>query len=250
MKKTLLGAIAAVAMLSVSTPVGAIVNGQPDTTHDYVGAMRGFDPGGTQRLCSGSLIATGVFLSAAHCMGLTGITVHFGDDLATEDFSFAATAALRHPSNAANFGFQFDVGIVLFDQGDVVLPTGQLAPQNYLDGFTTNDLKNATFETYGYGLVRGDVNGNSEPLSAGTVRRGATQSYRNMHNQYLGLSINSNQGSGGGCSGDSGGPHLLNNLIVSVTSNGDASCVATDNTQRVDQPEIRNWILSVINAGN
>ena len=248
MMKTLVAAMATVAMLSIATPVGAIVNGQPDTTHDYVGAMRGFDPGGTQRLCSGSLIANGVFLTAAHCVGLTGITVHFGDDLATEDVSFAATAALRHPNNSANFGFQFDVGIVLFEQGNVVLPTGQLASQNYLDGFTNNELKSATFETYGYGLVRGDVNGNSEPLSVGTVRRGATQSYRNMHNQYLGLSINSNQGNGGGCSGDSGGPHLLNNLIVSVTSNGDASCVATDNTQRVDQPEVRDWILSVINA--
>lgn len=248
MKKTLIAAFAAVAMFTIATPVSAIVNGEPDTTHDYVGAIRGFDPGGTQRLCSGSLVAHGVFLTAAHCIGLTGITVHFGDDLATEDFSFAATQALRHPSNAANFGFQFDVGIVLFDQGDVVLPTGQLAGPNYLDGFTKNELKAAVFETYGYGLVRGDVNGNSQPLAPGTVRRGATQGYQNMHNQYLGLSINSNQGNGGGCSGDSGGPHLLNNLIVSVTSNGDASCVTTDNTQRVDQPEIRDWILLVISA--
>ena len=75
MMKTLVAAMATVAMLSIATPVGAIVNGQPDTTHDYVGAMRGFDPGGTQRLCSGSLIANGVFLTAAHCVGLTGIRV-------------------------------------------------------------------------------------------------------------------------------------------------------------------------------
>jgi len=51
--------------------------------------------------------------------------------------------------------------------------------------------------------------------------------------------------------GDSGGPHLLHDpalgdVIVSVTSNGDANCVATDNTQRVDMPEIRDWILEYL----
>lgn len=45
---------------------------------------------------------------------------------------------------------------------------------------------------------------------------------------------------------DSGGPHVLHNVIVSVTSNGDGNCVATDNTQRIDQPIIRDWILSYL----
>ena len=78
------------------------------------------------------------------------------------------------------------------------------------------------------------------------LRRIADQTYRNMHNQFLGLSINNNQDNGGACNGDSGGPHLHEDVIVSVTSNGDASCVTSDNTQRVDQPEIRNWILTFV----
>lgn len=254
MKKQLFGVVAASAALLVSwSSVSAITNGAPDTTHDYVGAMTGTDPGGTSRLCSGSLVAPGVFLTAGHCTVLSNVVVHFGDDLgvgfATEDISFPGVA-VRHPNAVANFGTQFDVGVVLFDQGDAVLPEATLAPENYIGGFTHAQLKTFTFETYGYGLSRGATNGNSLPLMSDGIRRGATQTYLNRHNQYLGLSIHTNKGNGGGCFGDSGGPHLLNDFVVSVTSNGDGNCVATDNTQRVDQPAVRNWILAVIAQHN
>lgn len=224
-------------------PAGAITNGDIDTEHPWVGAMVGDDPGGTQRLCSGSLIAPGVFLTAGHCATLHNVTLLFGDDLAGPDHQFAATAVLQHPNyNPNNFGFQYDVGLVLFDQRDVEMEPGHLAPTGYIDSLGRAALMDATFETYGYGLWRDFANGNSETAVPGTQRRGATQTYLNKHNQYLGLSIHNHKGNGGGCHGDSGGPHLLDNMIVSVTSNGDANCVATDNTQRVDLPEIRNWI--------
>ena len=95
-------------------------------------------------------------------------------------------------------------------------------------------------------FVRNGANGNSGPLTESPQRMIATQSYLNMHNQYLGLSIHTHKGNGGGCFGDSGGPHLLNEMIVSITSNGDGNCVATDNTQRIDQPEILSWIQGFI----
>lgn len=229
-------------------PAGAITNGEIDTTHDYVGAIRGLDPTGTPRLCSGSLVGAGVFLTAGHCARLTDVTVYLGDDIATPDHVFPATEVLRHPSyNPNNFGFQYDVGLVLFDQpDDLVLPVGQLATANFVDGFSIAQLKDAELETLGYGLVRELANGNSTPLAPGTERRIATQTYLNQHNQYLGLSIHNHKDNGGGCHGDSGGPHLLQGAIVSVTSNGDGNCVATDNTQRVDLPEIRDWILGYL----
>lgn len=245
MKRTLVAlASLFIAVLAVGPGrAGAIVNGDVDTSHDYVGAIRGLDPTGTPRLCSGSLVGPGVFLTAGHCTRLTDVTVYFGDDIAAPDHVFAATDVLRHPAyNPNNFGFQYDVGLVLFDQGDLALPVGELAPESFVDGFSIAQLKGATFETFGYGLVRDFANGNSDPLEPGTVRRTATQTYLNQHNQYLGLSIHNHKGNGGGCHGDSGGPHLLQGVIVSVTSNGDANCAATDNTQRVDMPEIRSWI--------
>jgi len=246
--KTLLTTITTAAVLLLtSVPTSAITNGTVDTTHDYVGAMIGLDPGGTPRRCSGSLIAEGVFLTAGHCGVLTGVTLHFGDDLGADVLVFPATAVIQHPQfDRRNFGKQFDVGIVLFNQDGEEFEFGTLAREDYLSQLTKAELAEATFETVGYGLSRGDTNGNSDPLTLDTQRRIATQSYLNMHNQFLGLSIQNNRGNGGGCSGDSGGPHLLHDYIVSVTSNGDANCVATDNTQRVDLPEIRNWILGYI----
>jgi hypothetical protein len=244
MKKLLTLTAAATVVLLTSTQVSAITNGAPDTAHDFVGQMRGFDPGGTLRRCSGSLISDGVFLTAGHCAVLSDVTLHFGDDLAVEDTVFAATSVQQHPDYGHSAGHQFDVGIVLFDQGDVVIEPGQLAPESYVDTFTHSELTSATFEAIGYGLVRDDTNGNSAPLSPTTQRMIATQTYLNLHNAYLGLSIHNNKGNGGGCFGDSGGPHLLHNYIVSVTSRGDANCVATDSTQRVDQFEIREWIVS------
>jgi Trypsin len=244
MKKLLTAATSAALLILTAAPAAAITNGTPDTTHNYVALMRGLDPSGAPRICSGSLIDKGVFLTAGHCTALTNVTLHFGADLTVSDRVFTATAVLAHPNKTTSFGKQFDVGVVLFDQGNAVLEIGRLAPANYVDGFSKAQLSAATFETIGYGLVRNDTTGNSGPLVPTTTRMYATQSYLNQHNQYLGLSINTNVGSGGGCSGDSGGPHLLNNYIVSVTSNGDANCVATDNTQRVDQPEIRDWVLS------
>jgi Trypsin len=248
MKKKILFAmsLATAALSLTAVPASAITNGELDTTHDFVGAMTGADPGGTQRLCSGSLIDEGVFLTAGHCAVLTDVQVKFGDDISNPDAVFAATSVVRHPQFAGNFGKQFDVGLVLFDQGDVVLPVAPIAGANYIDSFTKPQLKTFTFETFGYGLSRTDTTGNSLPPASDPLRRAATQTYLNQHNQYLGLSIHTNKGNGGGCSGDSGGPHLLNGVIVSVTSNGDGNCVATDNTQRIDLPVIRDWILSYV----
>ncbi len=249
MKKFLVAATTTAALLATAVPAAAITNGVTDTDHDFVGVMRGADPGGTERQCSGSLIAEGVFLTAGHCAVLTGVTVHFGADLDDPDASVReATEVVRHPSYAANFGRQYDVAVVLFGGSGLGIVPGELAAENMIDTFSKDELRAATFEAVGYGLVRNDANGNSAPLVESSQRMIATQSYLNMHNQYLGLSIHTHKGNGGGCFGDSGGPHLLHDVIVSITSNGDGNCVATDNTQRVDQPEIRDWIQGFIDV--
>ena len=52
---------------------------------------------------------------------------------------------------------------------------------------------------------------------------------------------------GGTCFGDSGGPSFWvddkgKEIVVAVTSTGDAQCVATGLNYRVDVPEILEWI--------
>lgn len=49
-------------------------------------------------------------------------------------------------------------------------------------------------------------------------------------------------GNGGTCYGDSGGPHFLGDVVVSVTVTGDVPCKATDKTYRVDTPWARDFL--------
>jgi secreted trypsin-like serine protease len=56
---------------------------------------------------------------------------------------------------------------------------------------------------------------------------------------------------GGTCFGDSGGPSFWvdddgNEIVVAVTSTGDAQCVATGLNYRVDTPETLGWIGEVM----
>ena len=57
----------------------------------------------------------------------------------------------------------------------------------------------------------------------------------------------------GSCFGDSGGPVLWENLdeveiIVALTSTGDAQCVATGLNYRIDNPEILEWIVDILES--
>jgi hypothetical protein len=58
--------------------------------------------------------------------------------------------------------------------------------------------------------------------------------------------MNPSIGDGGGCFGDSGGPHFLggvgSNLLVSTTITGDAMCRATDKTYRLDTASARAFL--------
>jgi hypothetical protein len=72
LSKTLIVAVAAVATLAAAGSALAITNGQRDEdAHPNVGAMMAFDdpsqPNTPQEVCSGTLVAPQVFLTASHC---------------------------------------------------------------------------------------------------------------------------------------------------------------------------------------
>ncbi len=260
MRQHALALVFALALVLVTSGrADAIVNGTLDgNTHPEVGALIAEfrSTGEKDVLCSGTLIAPKVFLTAGHCTsflsgrGITEVWVTF-------DSTFTATSPLIHGSYVTNpdFGFSgpggssdpHDQAVVLLDRAAKGITPARLPTANLLDGI---DLQSQTFTAVGYGTVRVDKTGGPNAFFFDSTRRNATQSFLSLEPAWLNLSENPSTGSGGTCFGDSGGPHFLggpsSNLEVSLTVTGDAVCRATDKTYRLDTPAARAFLSGFV----
>jgi secreted trypsin-like serine protease len=257
MRSVLLVVVAMASLVLAGSPATAITNGQPDgNLHPYVGALLAdYDPEspGPDILCSGTLIASRVFLTASHCTafleeeGISDVWVTFAPDY-NEDSTgttgiFSGTYH-THPrfGNGSN---TFDLAAVVLDRSPGIAPA-ELPRVGLLDAMK-KQLNSQRFTTVGYGTVREDPKrrGPNSFFFDG-VRRYATQSYNSLIAAWLHLSMNPSRGDGGTCYGDSGGPHFLggvgSRLIVSLTVTGDTPCRAFDKTYRIDVPWARDFL--------
>ncbi len=83
-------------------------------------------------------------------------------------------------------------------------------------------------------------------------RRFAVSEFRALLKAWLRMSQNQATGDGGTCYGDSGGPTFWSEpdgseILVGITSWGDAPCVSSEFNYRVDIPETLGFIEEVIN---
>jgi secreted trypsin-like serine protease len=260
-RKGLIVVVLAVASLVMSIgPAGAITFGQPDgNRHPNVGALLAdYDPDspGPDIVCSGTLIAPKVFLTAAHCTafleseGISQVWVTFApayDEDSTSLAGLSAGSYVTHPEfGSGGASDTHDIAVVLLDQAPGITPA-QLPTAGLLDQLkASHELDDQTFTAVGYGTVREDKTGGPHSLFFDGVRRYALQTALNVEPSWLLLSMNPSTGSGGTCYGDSGGPHFLggvqSNLIVSITITGDTWCRATDKTYRVDTASARDFL--------
>jgi secreted trypsin-like serine protease len=247
-------------VLSVG-PASAITFGQPDgNRHPNVGAvLADYDPDspGPDILCSGTLVAPKVFLTAAHCTafleteGISQVWVTFAPAYDEDSTSLAGLLSGSYVTNP-EFGSggasdTHDIAVVLFQQAPAGITPAQLPTAGLLDQIkASHELDDQTFTAVGYGTVREDKTGGPHSLFFDGVRRYALQSALNLEKAWLLLSMNPSTGSGGTCYGDSGGPHFLggveSDLIVSITITGDFWCRATDKTYRLDTPTARDFL--------
>jgi secreted trypsin-like serine protease len=242
---------AVAASLALAVPAQGITFGQVDTTNRFsnVGAaVFESEPGTKDILCSGTLIAPRVFLTAGHCtaylesQGIDDIWVTF-------DPSFDAASPLIHGTYYTHplFGSggrsnTYDLAVVVLDAPATGITPASLPTAGQLDRM---DLKRQRFTAVGYGTIRDDkTNGPHSLIPPDGWRRYADQGFRSLTNAWLNLSMNPSTGSGGTCYGDSGGPHFLagTNTVVSVTVTGDRFCRATDVTYRLDTPYARSFL--------
>lgn len=229
-------------------PAQAITFGQPDgTRHPAVGALViETAPGVKDWICTGTLIAPTVFLTAAHCLAGFGIAPH--DVWVTFDPVFDPSGTFYRGTYHVNPAYAtpprsdaHDLAVVVLDEALAGIAPAQLPPAGYLD---RRGVRALVFTAVGYGGVRDTKTGGPKTITYDGVRRFVSQTYQSRTDAWLTLSMNPATGNGGTCYGDSGGPHFVagTSLEVSLTVTGDAGCRSTDKTYRLDTKESLDFV--------
>ncbi len=261
-QRVLVAAVAAAILTFTAGPAGAITFGKPDgNLHPEVGALLAdFDAEspGLDVLCSGTLIASRVFLTASHCtaylesQGTEPDQVYVTFRPSWDEDSTSRTGALPgtyHTNPLYASGGQsntFDIATVVLDRSPGVTPA-RLPAVGLLSRLKArHEIRSETFTAVGYGTVRETKTTGPNAFFFDAIRRYALQHYLSLQQAWLLLSENISTGSGGTCYGDSGGPHFLggkaSNLLVAVTVTGDAVCRATDKDYRLDTAWARDFL--------
>lgn len=243
------------AALLLEMPAGAITFGSPDgNQHPNVGMMVvELLDGNKVGVCSGTLIASRIFLTASHCLSwMPGAGIGFDKVWVSFDHVVDANATLYHGEAKLNplYGGPRsnpnDVAVIVLDEEvpntitPAMLPTAGLL-DTMKDAKT---LKYQRFVTVGYGLLRDDKTGGPHSLADTSERHYAEQSFLSLQSYWITLSMNPSTGSGGTCYGDSGGPHFIEgtNVIAAITVTGDRFCRATDAAYRMDTDSARLFL--------
>ncbi|MGH7714181.1 MAG: trypsin-like serine protease [Gemmatimonadaceae bacterium] len=235
-----------------------ITNGTPtgDNSYTNVGALLfDFDQNGIitgdDTLCSGSLIAPTVFLTAAHCVSFFApnaqLYVSFSADL--YDSPLKVIAASRFHFDPA---FGHDNGD-LHDLAVIILPAAktsgitplQLPREGLLDDLAAKGgLVGQLFVNVGYGV---DATQRGVPrFTFDGVRKFSKSLFQALVPAWLWLSRNPHRTrQGGDCFGDSGSPKFFDGnttLIVATVTTGDQVCRATSRDYRLDTSSARTFL--------
>lgn len=234
--------ISAVLLTAAIQPAAAIVYGAPDgSDHPNVGSMLVVDGSDAYQWCSGTLIAQGVFLTAAHCTaGLASFGFSKRDVRITFDSDgisnlIPITGLYAHPRFNQRQSNPYDIAVLYFDPAAISATPAQVAGLGYLNDVGKKALRSARFTAVGYGVVRTSKKKGPQGILDNLQRNAATQSMQSMGKAWLTLAMNDRSvPNGGTCYGDSGGPHFHQGVVVSITITGDTVCKATDRTYRLD----------------
>ena len=249
MKKLVVLLAVLASMLVFTSSASAITYGQPDTKNRYpfVGALVGTFDGVTYPYCSGTLISSTVFLTAAHCdIGTETVCVTFDQTYTSKSRLYCGTF-YAHPDYSGSQNNPNDVAVVVFDKPIRGIQPAEIAELGLLDTMRAEGTltQNTAFTSVGYG---GQEPGHANQITYLDQREYAVGYLNALGPGYLRLSQNPQTGSGGTCYGDSGGPVFLGdtNIIVAITTTGDAVCKSTNVDQRIDIASVQEFLSQFV----
>lgn len=257
MSKRLIVAVVAVAALLVAAGSAlAITHGQRDgDAHPNVGAMMAFDdpsqPNTLQEVCSGTLVAPQVFLTASHCTDFLLNELHTTDVWVTFNTN-SAEGPYIHGTMEQNPAYNGkpaqngnDIAVILLDSDPGITPA-TLPPVGLFDQMKANKTltQSSAFTAVGYGDGSKQVGGGKPTFAFDGFRWNATSFFNALTNSWLRLTQNGSVGAGGTCYGDSGGPNFIgsSDTIAAITISGDTACVSTNVDLRLDTQSAQDFL--------
>lgn len=222
------------AALAVAAPSGAVIGGDADTAHPYVGLVAS---GGY--VCSGSLVSPTVFVTAGHCILDPAVRVYFGGAVSPAAPSTTGTATVQPGfCLGCGIGLENDLAVVVLD-APVDMPFyAQLPVAGAADALP----KKADVTLVGYGasfFVKKSPVSTFERL---TVDVDLKKAKENLSATWLKLSAKKD---GAACFGDSGGPNLLTgtDTILAINSFGtNDRCKKASYSYRLDTASARDFL--------
>jgi hypothetical protein len=260
MKKLWISLGLVLVLVLVTVPVVAITWGEPDTEHTNVGAMMMVLPGwGNTPVCSGTLIHPRVFLTAGHCtVGVEAdeVWVNFNQDGTNLEGILDVAEVITHPDYWwGPYSNPHDVGVLILAEPVTGITPATLPDEGFLDrldeeGELKHGRERAKFTLVGYGAT---LDWPPPDIYYEDKRQYAESEFRALLKSWLRMSQNQATGDGGTCYGDSGGPAFWTEpdgteILVGITSWGDAPCVSSGFNYRVDIPDTLDFIDQVIGS--
>jgi hypothetical protein len=268
LKRLLLAAVVSASALLAPSAAKPLIGGEATGTGSFtnVGAFGVIRDGAFHEICSGTLMAPNVVLTAGHCTFFFhdaeqgGANILFTLDPAPTATStmYDATAFYTHPdyvdrlngnSKCGLFGqCTTDVGLAALSTSPTGVAPATIAPVGFVD---TLDLKTQMFNIVGYG-VEGFSNANT-PLGSdgGTRKVGTFAALGQDVTAERFLKLSGAHFDDETCFGDSGGPVFANGRIVAVVSFGQSLvCSSNGYYTRLDTASVASWISATLAAIN